>query len=291
MKTKLMAMFAFMLCMGAFLFPMTAFAAADTDTEPPTIKAWIDGELLFIEAADEGSGVEAVFINDERVNYRVDGGLALAVNEYGDEGDTLSIYAIDFAGNKSDTVTVDIPIKNPPVQPNPFTPSGQATVVDQAADSDGKDFYTFTTPEGNVFYLVIDHQRESENVYFLNAVTEQDLLALAEKSDSGAIPTPAPTPQPEPEPTPDPEPEPEPPVKENGGSGTMIFIIIAIAAIGGAGYYIKIVRPKQQAAAFGSDDDDDFEDEDDGEEMEFEDEPEDDEDYPDEGGDPEAEDE
>ena len=287
-------MFALVLCMSAFLLPMTAFAA--TESVPPTIKAWIDGELLLIEATDSDSGVEAVFINDERVNYRVDGGLALSVSEYGDEGDTLSIYAIDFAGNKSEVVTVDIPIKNPPVQPNPFTPSGQATVVDQATDEDGKDFYTFTTPEGNVFYLIIDHQRESDNVYFLNAVTENDLLALAEKSDSGnsgAIPTPEPTPQPEPEPTPDPEPE--PPVKESGGNGTMIFIIIAIAAIGGAGYYIKVIRPKQQATAFDDDmDDEDDEDEDEmdlpqeGDEDDY---PEDDEDYPDEDSEPEAEDE
>ena len=109
MKTKLIAMFALVLCMSAFLLPMTAFAA--TESVPPTIKAWIDGELLLIEATDSDSGVEAVFINDERVNYRVDGGLALSVSEYGDEGDTLSIYAIDFAGNKSEVVTVDIPIR------------------------------------------------------------------------------------------------------------------------------------------------------------------------------------
>lgn len=78
----------------------------------------------------------------------------------------------------------------------PFTPDGQATVTDNAAEADGKEFYTFTTPEGNVFYLVIDHGRESENVYFLNAVTETDLLALAareEGTDGGsesAVPLP-----------------------------------------------------------------------------------------------------
>lgn len=291
MKTKLLTMFATMLCMAAFLMPVSAYAAAETD--PPTVKAWLDGDMLFIEAADSGSGVEAVYINDERVNYRVDGGLALSASDYGDEGETISIYAVDFAGNKSETVTVVIPTTAVPVEPvtqsNPFTPDGQATVVDEATDSDGKTFYTFTTPEGNVFYLIIDHQRESENVYFLNAVTENDLLALAESSgngNSGAIPTPDPVPQPDPEPTPDPEPEPE---AKSGGNGTMIFIVIAIIALGGAGYYIKIVRPKQQAAAMG-DDDEDFEDEDDGEEMEFEDEPEDDEDYSDDEVDPEAED-
>ena len=271
MKNKILMMFALVLCMSAFLLPVTAYAAAET--EPPTVKAWIDGGMLFIEAADSGSGVEAVFIDGERINYRVDGGLMLAVSDYADEGETIEIYATDFAGNKSEIVTVEVPVTTPPpAQTNPFTPDGQAEVVDQATDSDGKVFYTFTTPEGNVFYLVIDHQRESDNVYFLNAVTENDLMALAESSDSGAIPTPAPVPQPEPEPTP--EPEPEPPATESG-NGTMIFIVIAIIALGGAGYYIKILRPKQQAAIMDDDDFDD-EDEDDEEEMEL---PSEDDDY------------
>ncbi len=296
MKTKLLTMFALVLCMGAFLLPVSAYAAAETD--PPTVKAWLSEDILFIEAADSGTGVEAVFINDERVNYRVDGGLALFASDYGDEGETISVYVMDFAGNKSETVTVDIPSsavpaeQSTPTQSNPFTPAGQASVVDEATESDGKDFYTFTTPAGNIFYLIIDHQRESENVYFLNAVTENDLLALAENSGSSsgsAIPTPDPVPQPDPEPTPDPELAPS--EKESGGNGTMIFLVIAIIALGGAGYYIKIVRPKQQAAASG-DDEDDFEDGDDDEEMEFEDEPEDDGDFPeDEDGNPEAEDE
>ena len=288
-------MFALVLCMSAFLFPVSAFAAAET--EPPTIKAWLEGDMLFIEAADSGSGVEAVFIDDERVNYRVDGGLILFASDYADEGETISLYAVDFAGNKSETVTVDIPttavpteLTATPTQTNPFTPAGQASVVDQASDSDGKDFYTFTTPEGNVFYLIIDHQRDSDNGYFLNAVTENDLLALAESSgngNGGAIPTPDPVPTPDPDPDPTPTPDPEPPAKESG-NGTMIFILIAIIAIGGAGYYIKIVRPKQQA---GVSDDEDFEDEDDSEEMELPDEDEDDYDYPTEEDDPETEDE
>ena len=58
----------------------------------------------------------------------------------------------------------------------PFTPNGTGTVVDNATDEDGKEFFTITTPSENVFYLVIDRQRTEENVYFLNAVTEKDLL-------------------------------------------------------------------------------------------------------------------
>lgn len=47
---------------------------------------------------------------------------------------------------------------------NPFTPNGTGTVVDNATDEDGKEFYTIQTADENVFYLVIDKQRGTENV-------------------------------------------------------------------------------------------------------------------------------
>lgn len=43
--------------------------------------------------------------------------------------------------------------------------------------------------------------------------------------------------------------------KNTGSAGTIIFVIVALLAVGGAGYYVKIVRPKQLA-----EDDEDFED-------------------------------
>ena len=59
-------------------------------------------------------------------------------------------------------------------------------MLDTATGEDGdKQFYTITTEAGNVFYLIIDGKRDSNNVYFLNGVTEADLMALAEK-DEGA---------------------------------------------------------------------------------------------------------
>jgi hypothetical protein len=64
----------------------------------------------------------------------------------------------------------------------PLTPDGTGTVTDNVTNEDGKEFFTITTPSKHVFYLVIDRQKNSENVYFLDAVTEKDLLALA-KSD------------------------------------------------------------------------------------------------------------
>ena len=116
-----------------------------------------------------------------------------------------------------------------PAEPNPFAPDGTGTVVDNATDQDGKEFFTITTAEEAVFYLVIDRQRETENVYFLNAVTVADLMALAESSGEPAAPEPPPEPEQEPSPTPEPEPVPE--------------------KKGGAGWYFKIYRPKLQKAA------------------------------------------
>ena len=61
----------------------------------------------------------------------------------------------------------------------PFTPSGTGTIIDNATDDDGKEFYTIMTEDDSVFFLIIDRHRATDNVYFLNFVTEQDLISLA----------------------------------------------------------------------------------------------------------------
>jgi len=137
---------------------------------------------------------------------------------------------------------------------NPFTPDGTGTVLDTATDGDGKQFYTITTPAGNVFYLIIDLERDSNNVYFLDAVTEKDLLALAEQAEdtdsaanSTAVTTPAAT-DPVTEETADATDTQTETASDSGGSGSLVFILIAVVAAGGVGFYFKIYKPKQQAA-------------------------------------------
>ena len=293
MRTKYFAILALMLCVGVFLFPTKAYAA--TAVTPPTVEASISGETLRIEARSGFYAVEAIFINNMRFNFRVDSVLQVDLLAFGDT-ETITVYAMDFAGNKSNTVVLQNPnsvLEDEPEhdnesnagdegipvttqrEPNPFTPDGQASVLDHANDGDNKEFFTFRTPAGNVFFLIIDHDRPNDNVYFLNAVTEQDLIALAEQSgnqinNSGGIPV-SPTPTiPDDTPTETPTEEEPPPAQSGGNNGTLIFLLIGVAAVGGAGYYIKIVRPKQQGGA-----DDDYADEDEdeqdlGEEMEFE---------------------
>jgi len=290
MKTKCFTIVVLMLCMSTFLFPATAYAYGDEN--PPIVTATVDGEVLRIEASGGYLGIETIYINEQHFNYPVDGVLSVDLLSFSDSK-TISIYAVDFAENTSNIIIIENPLyigletqpdlsQGIPVTPtpaNPFTPAGQATVIGNASSDDGKEFFTFTTPAGNVFFLVIDRQRDSDNVYFLNAVTEYDLIALADQSgqnvsrnDGIPVSTTPQTPdewQPdESEPT-----EPDTPATDNGGNNnTMIFILVAVAIAGGAGYYFKVVRPKQQAS---SDYDDEDEDEEDiGEEMEFADEPE-----------------
>ncbi len=144
---------------------------------------------------------------------------------------------------------------------NPFTPEGTGAVVDNAGGGDGKEFFTIDTEDGNVFYLIVDRARNTDNVYLLNAVTENDLASLAKVGDGkvSAVPetqTASPLPDSS-ETTPEPPPEPQ---KADSSNTSAIFIVIAVVAAGGAGYYFKIVRPKKNGEAGGYDETDEFDD-------------------------------
>jgi hypothetical protein len=100
-----------------------------------------------------------------------------------------------------------------------------------------------------VFYLVIDTQRSAENVYFLNAVTVADLLALAEMPEipqgEAAAPPAETVAEPPAEETP-----PAPETEQGGNNMGMIVLAAAVVILGGgAGWYFKIYRPKRRGAA------------------------------------------
>lgn len=246
----LTALFAVVLCMAAF--PLTAFAM--TDTEPPKVTAAISGDNLHVTATDNDSGVEAVFVNGKRYNYLVDGGIDIPLKDCG-EDETISVSAIDFAGNQSDAVEVKNP--NHTAEPNPatinpvsLTPEGNLTLVDDIDEQDGesyKQFITVVTKNGEYFYIVIDRAENGENnVHFLNLVDESDLLAILEELDEAPQPTTPAAPEPTPEPEPEPDPAAEPEAEETGGGmGGILLIVILLAAGGGAFYYFKVLKPKQ----------------------------------------------
>ena len=139
---------------------------------------------------------------------------------------------------------------------NPLTPDGNATLVDQASDKDGKEFYTFTSPAGNQFFLIIDKQRSDNNVYFLDYVTEKDLISLAKKDKENPLITEIPEPetkQPEPEikeEKPEEKPvEEETSEKKQSNAGMVLILLLVTVGVGIVAYYFKILKPKQELEA------------------------------------------
>lgn len=132
---------------------------------------------------------------------------------------------------------------------NPLTPDGNATLVDQASDKDGKEFYTFTSPAGNQFFLIIDKQRSDNNVYFLDYVTEKDLISLAKKDKENPLITETPEPEikeekPEEKPV-----EEETSEKKQNNTGMVLILLLVTVGVGIAAYYFKILKPKQELEA------------------------------------------
>jgi len=244
-----------LMLIGTFL--LTGFSAyASSDTDILTVdNFWIVGDILHVTVSDKNTGV----------TYEIELNLRDHINE---SDEYITLQATDNEGNISNSIKFKNPFFSPdavsqsnttppPVQTNPFTPDGTGSIVDNATEEDGKEFFSITTENGNIFYLIVDRQRNSDNIYLLNAVTERDLLPFIETHDNSFNITPTPPkvtePEPETEPTPVPESTPEPDANNNGG--TILLIVIIAAVVGGVAYYIKVIKPKKEAF------DDDFGDE------------------------------
>ncbi len=194
--------------------------------------------------------------------------------------------AVAFAGGGEEEITT-IPEVNEPVKSNPtaLTPDGNLTLVDDVSgdQAEDKQFVTVISKNGNYFYLVIDRAGDRQNVYFLNLVDEEDLLALIEEDKpkqqetpqickcinlceegkidpncylcrndltkcTGKSLTPTSTPEPEKE-------------KNKGMGGILLLLIVGMA--GGGVYYFKVLKNKPNTKGNTILDDYDFEDDED----------------------------
>ena len=118
--------------------------------------------------------------------------------------------------------------------------------------ADARQFITFQTKNGKTFYLIINHDEDSENVMLLTEVSEDDLLNMVEKKEA-----------------PKQEVVKEEPVKEEvkpekkdekSNLGTYIILLIVVGGALGAGYYFKVVKKKEdkELEALEEEDDDFF---------------------------------
>lgn len=147
-------------------------------------------------------------------------------------GFSVPAYAYADGGEGADygdpTMTEEAPAPEPTIEPGEgFSEDGSLVTRDLLYDEHtNKQFITVQTSGGNTFYIVIDYDKpvdeegEQYETYFFSVVDEADLLAAAEA---------------------------EP---ETGGNTGMILAVLAVALVGGgAAFYFKVLRPKQQKAA------------------------------------------
>ena len=144
----------------------------------------------------------------------------------------------------------------------PLTPDGNMNLIDNVKGDAAKDkeFIIVKSKGGNYFYIVIDHAAQGENtVHFLNQVDEKDLLSIIdEKSSLTAKPELPKQEQPKQE-TEKPKPE-EKPEKKNPAGMIAISLILILGLAGGAFYYFKFLKPKQNVKGTTDLDEFDFED-------------------------------
>ena len=96
-------------------------------------------------------------------------------------GLSVTAYAETPQTVPEDTPTDDSGVK---VDPQPLTPEGNMTLVDDTQGDAAKDkqFIVVQSRGGDYFYIIIDNAAEGENrVHFINQVDEADLLAIIDE--------------------------------------------------------------------------------------------------------------
>ena len=145
----------------------------------------------------------------------------------------------------------------------PLTPDGNMSLVDNVKGDAAKDkeFIIVKSKGGNYFYIVIDHAAQGENtVHFLNQVDEKDLLSLIDEKDSLSAKPELPKEEEKKEPEVEKEKLEEKPEKKNPTGMIVLSLILIIGLAGGAFYYFKFLKPKQDVKGTTELDEFDFED-------------------------------
>lgn len=135
-----------------------------------------------------------------------------------------------------------------------FTVPGNAQLQDDITDDSSKEFLTIQTKNNNTFYVIIDRSANTENVYMLSQIDENDLAKFLDEgtltgssvvtANPGVVleekevePTTPETEKPE-------EKEEEKPATGNA-AGMLAILAVALCGVG-AYYYFKIYKPRTE---------------------------------------------
>ena len=146
-------------------------------------------------------------------------------------------------------VVVEETESTPETEATPFSVPGNGQLVDDKTDDDTKQFLTIQTKNGNTFFLVLDRSSNTENVYMLSMIDENDLAEFTEGTPA-VTEQETETPQvviPEQEETQEETEQETEPEKQPEGRNSGALLALALLLAGGIGgfYYLKVVKPKK----------------------------------------------
>ena len=233
------------------------------DLEAPTVSASIDGEILYLSASDQISGVKDINVNGKAFTELGAGQMCVNIKDLQADQEYIEIHSDDVAGNMSkqykirnpyyvgqiDAGQEDQSLDNPDSVEATDPTRARGTVSDDTIIKDGdvsREFYTVTA-SGKTFYLIVDKTTQQDNVYLLTEAGVNDLLNFVDYNgvdvQNGDVPMyeiPVTRSSSEPEIIEE-EPGEEPvkaekPAKVKSNPASM-FVLVVIACIGAVGYH------------------------------------------------------
>ena len=176
----------------------------------------------------------------------------------------LSIFLIKPAttqagGGEEIVVDVDGTVIENVGTDNKEYPVKESTENTNRIESDSRQFITFKTKDEKMFYLIIDHDKEQDNVKLLTDVKESDLESLVKEKDKTSV-----VKQEETQVNLDKSNETikqeevkkeEPKTKNSLGSYIVLGVVVLL--IIGVGYYFKVVKPKKDKEKYNEEEEED----------------------------------
>lgn len=164
---------------------------------------------------------------------------------------TMTAYAYVDETDEEPVVMEETPEET---EATPFSVAGNGQLLDDISDDETKQFLTVQTKNGNTFFMVIDRSRNSENVYMLSLIDENDLAEFLEEEpepveeENPAVIIEEPQPEPVAE---EPQAKPE---KAGMNMGAVLTILVLGAGVVGGYYYFKILKPRREEEEAESED-------------------------------------
>lgn len=130
----------------------------------------------------------------------------------------------------------------------PFSVPGNGQLLDDKSNDDTKQFLTIQTKNGNTFFMVLDRSSNTENVYMLSMIDENDLAEFVEKTETETPSVVIPETETKPD-EPETKEEPEKTEEKSTNMGGLLAIVLLLAGGIGGYYYFKVLKPKKEEEA------------------------------------------